>query len=185
VRLRSDYEEVTRLVEGGMLTGNMGTASTTSGVGKGSGIRYEPPIWAAGHKPFVHRPKQVFDVKTRAKGMFAFWTGSLMFLYLLREFLVGTAGSTWAYNRPDSLNPFWIRRFKGDWDNDLNKDREAKGEKVERAKSLKKEHEDKVGTTRNMDSFYVKRGISNVRRKSSPRGWTRPEKDAPVESPQA
>merc|ERR1712224_529239 len=68
--------------------------------------------------------RQEFDTKTRIKGNLIFWTGFFSFLCFMREFLVWSAGSTYAWSRPADLNPFWIRRFQNDWVDKAAKDRE-------------------------------------------------------------
>jgi len=54
---------------------------------------------------------RVFDLETRVKGTFVLVFGTLFFLLALREFLVATAGSFWAYHTPSCSNNLVFRRY--------------------------------------------------------------------------
>lgn len=72
----------------------------------GFGGRY--PYLAFGQQDDVIR---VFDAETRIKGTCVLIFGTAFFLLLLREFLVATAGTFWAYKPPFSWSSGVIRRY--------------------------------------------------------------------------
>jgi len=120
---------------------------------------------------FQHRKPLEFDLKTRVKGNVIFWSSLFMFFCGLREFLVWSAGSCYAWSRPSDANPFWVRRFKDEWLDNHDKEEHAKATAPMPDAQVQKIKEVTERKTRNIDNFYVKRGISNVRRKTQPRGW--------------
>lgn len=193
VKLKADFEEATQLIESGWASGSLHTSQTAAaasgrapgssasarGASGGGSAAYTPRSdFGQTFKPASK--KQEFDTVTRVKGHAVFWGGLLAFLYVLREFLVFSAGSTYAWTRPESWNPFWVRRFKDEWGNEVGKARKDDQDRVERRKSgLMNESEKAVKKVkekkeRDMDNFYVKRGISNTRKKSYPRGMEPP-----------
>lgn len=117
---------------------------------------------------FKHREPPEFDIFTRVKGTLVFCTSLYFFLSGFREFLVWSAGSTYAWSRPPvDLNPFWVRRYRDDWVSHQVQVVEAqksvpRNEKVEAIQQKK---------SRDVPSFYQRRGISNVRKKTQPRGF--------------
>lgn len=115
---------------------------------------------------FQHKPKQEFDLKTRIKGNLIFWSGLFIFLSGFREFLVWSAGSTYAWSSPRDSNIFWVRRFQDGWTDGKEKEKQpvVMTPKVQQLAQKK---------DRDIDSFYQKRGISNIRRKTEPRGLGR------------
>lgn len=135
----------------------------------------EGPRWPAPSGP-------VFDTYTRVKCNIIFWSGLFCFMTFMREFLVWSAGSTYAWSPPADLNPFWIRRFQNDWVKDSAKDRNAPPEKTQgtRANEVKKKAEAKVKKLaatqdRKLDDFYKKRHIRDVKTRYTPRGSGGPQ----------
>jgi len=126
---------------------------------------YTPPAWDKAPQPFQHREQPKFDLQTRIKGHFVLWTSLFLFLTGFREFLVWSAGSTYAWSPPSDFNPFWVRRFQDSWHQD-HKEKEAAPKKPELAKVIA----ERAKTKRDVPTFYQKRGISTAKRKTEPRG---------------
>lgn len=169
MRLRNDFEEAITLMEQGIRPKGAGGATTGSWQHQQPGARpaYNPPVWEEGHQPFQHRAVQKFDLYTRVKGNLIFWSGLFVFLTGFREFLVWSAGSCYAWSSPSDLNPFWVRRFKDEWTEESAKERVAKKTPEPEKPEVQKE---RARRDRGVSNFYQKRGISNVRRKTEPRG---------------
>eukprot|EP00440_Ansanella_granifera_P010530 gb/GFBE01011423.1/.p1 GENE.gb/GFBE01011423.1/~~gb/GFBE01011423.1/.p1 ORF type:complete len:246 (+),score=41.01 gb/GFBE01011423.1/:1-738(+) len=176
VQLNTEFDEALKLLQAGVVP-IAGWTPTVSPGGSGprAGPAWQSPHfrpggadpWAANSKPFVHSEPQQFDTYTRVKGHLIVWSSLFVFLSLMREFLVGCAGSTWAWSSPNSLNPFWVRRFKDEWAHEAqaNQKEEVKKQEVRRKQQMQPQKQD-----RGVPSFYQKRGISNVRKQYSPRG---------------
>lgn len=169
--LATDFEEALKMLESGIRPGQApgGTSGPSAGM-PGAGPTYEDRRWEY-HAQFKHRAPDRFDLQTRIKGNLIFWTSFFGFLVGLREFLVWSAGSTYAWNRPATMSISEVRRYKGNWTEDVE----------ERAKeSAAKEEPPKVKEMaskkdRGVSSFYQRRGVSNARRSSKPRGFGRDE----------
>eukprot|EP00929_Paragymnodinium_shiwhaense_P063022 TRINITY_DN31516_c0_g1_i5.p1 TRINITY_DN31516_c0_g1~~TRINITY_DN31516_c0_g1_i5.p1 ORF type:complete len:216 (+),score=44.70 TRINITY_DN31516_c0_g1_i5:116-763(+) len=112
VQLHNDFSEAIELIEAGVSVSLQGTAAAT---GTYQARTYDASQWQEVPRPFQPRPVQEFDGWTRAKGHMVLWTGLFTFFYVMREFLVWSAGSTGSWYAPSGFNPFWVRRFKDDW----------------------------------------------------------------------
>jgi len=169
VQLNSDFDEALKLLEAGVRP-VAGWTSPSSQYGSAAGEAHAGPTWQHPQhfsaRPFVHSQPPQFDTYTRVKGHLIVWSSLFVFLTCFREFLVGTAGSTWAWTPSSSLNPFWVRRFKDEWASEVQE--KKKEDKAKDAERRKKQLPQK--TERGVPSFYQKRGISNVRKQYSPRG---------------
>lgn len=166
-RLRSDFEEASNLLEAGIRPWE---SSTTGSTDSKTRFVYQQPWHKSKEQPWEDpwtQPK--FDLKTRIKGHLYFWSGLLIFLTFFREFLVFSAGSCYAWSLPKTINPFWVRRFKDEWNDSADEVTEEK-----KKKALEDEQQPPtyapVKKYRDVDNFYQKRGISNVRKKYEPRG---------------
>mmetsp|Transcript_56097 Transcript_56097/g.121345 ORF Transcript_56097/g.121345 Transcript_56097/m.121345 type:complete len:239 (+) Transcript_56097:71-787(+) len=165
-RLNEDFEEAVKLLEGGVLP--LAARGDSTGAGSQATQKYRPEMYQT--RVWTPTPKMEFDLKTRVKGHLVFWSGLFVFLSLLREFLVYSAGHGFAYRPPADYNVFWIRRFSNTWSLEEQKHRETKqAEEVDKkvkAKAVAVE----IPKERRVDDFYLKRGISNSRKRYSPRG---------------
>lgn len=183
MQLQQEFEEAMKLLEAGVRPSawNYGPESSTYSAPVGaqrwtptsSGVeftapRYEPPPWSELHRPYREQPKQEeFSLMTRIKGHMALWGGLFIFFSALREFLVWSAGSTFAWQPPANLNPFWIRRFDDKWSEAPKEHRKS----LEEMAPIKRKMSMQPTTIdRGVDDFYKKRGVSNVRRDYQPRG---------------
>jgi len=120
--LKSNFEEASGLLSEGVhpwlrVKSSPKATGATTGAGPADRENYNPPAWehnyAGNYEPPKEKPE--FDLVTRTKGHFVLWGGLLLFLTFLREFLVWSAGSTYAWNAPKNLNPFSIRRYRDGW----------------------------------------------------------------------
>merc|ERR1719188_1932082 len=93
-----------------------------------------------GHgKPFRHTEPQTFDLETRVKGHVILWSSLFVFLMGFREFLVWSAGSSYAWTRPQKTNEFYVRRYSDEW----QKDKEEAMQALEKSKQLELSREKK------------------------------------------
>eukprot|EP00930_Biecheleria_cincta_P089312 TRINITY_DN78594_c0_g1_i1.p1 TRINITY_DN78594_c0_g1~~TRINITY_DN78594_c0_g1_i1.p1 ORF type:complete len:257 (+),score=49.58 TRINITY_DN78594_c0_g1_i1:102-872(+) len=178
VRLNNEFAEALKLIEAGVVP--VSGWSAPDAYDAAGGHRAAHPAWQhpgfqPGHpmnaRVFKHSEPPQFDTYTRVKGHLILWSSLFVFFTILREFLVGTAGGTWAWRAPNTLNPFYIRRFEDEWMEDAQAKRRADEEaKRNREEKLAKEGMKPEKVERGVPSFYQKRGISNVRRKYEPRG---------------
>jgi len=184
--LNEEFSETTTLLEEGVRPNynppRHGMESAGSNV-RQQGFRYhvynhdyEGEHHSEGPRYPVDRRPQ-FDTYTRIKCNVIFWTGLVSFFAFMREFLVWSAGSTYSWSRPETMHPFWIRRYKDNWGNKALEDRTTPAELTpgteeceKKTKADKKKKELQMKKTRDMDEFYTKRRISNVKRTYSPRG---------------
>jgi len=175
IRMNDEYAEALKLIEAGVVPVSGWSApdahDATAGHHPGwqqSGFQPGHPLHAS--RVFKHSEPPQFDTYTRVKGHLVLWSSLFVFFTFLREFLVGSAGGTWMWCAPSSLNPFYIRRFKDEWMEDAQTKRQADEEaKRQREKKLAKDASNRK-VERGVPSFYQKRGISNVRKKYEPRG---------------
>lgn len=170
-QLQNDFSEAIKLLEAGV---NPRLLSSMGGAQPGARKMYAPPPYAAyGHgEPFQHLKQEEFDLKTRIKGHTIFWSSLFLFFCFFREFLVLSAGSTFAWSPPKELNVFRIRRYSDDWSKDNEAKKQADDEAAISPTKPKKGADFKeTKTERRVSDFYQKRGISNVRRKTEPRGF--------------
>jgi len=189
--LHEDFSETTDLLEEGVQP--RAVAGTREAVEKaenmyGGSIRQPMYRYPAKAEDYSEGPRYpvptgpVFDTYTRVKCNIIFWSGFFCFLTFMREFLVWSAGSTYAWSKPADLNPFWIRRFQNDWVKDSAKDRSLPPDKTPgtREYAAKKKAEAKVTkltatTDRKLDDFYKKRHIRDVKTRYTPRGSGGPQ----------
>ncbi|CAE8627631.1 unnamed protein product [Polarella glacialis] len=178
VELNSEFAEAVKMLEAGVVPASWASGSSSSSSSSPSGVGgggahnwqagYRPGFhsapWPGGGKPFQHSEPPQFDLYTRAKGHLIVWSSLFVFLTLFREFLVGTAGSTWSWSPPNTINPFWVRRFKDEWGSEAQVKQISQDAQVPKPPKPEKVYRD-------TPTFYQKRGISNVRRKYEPRGF--------------
>jgi len=176
VRLNAGFEEAQKFLEAGVkpITGwsapETHDATTAHPAWQQPGFHPGHPMYASS-RPFKHTEPPQFDTYTRVKGHLVLWSSLFIFISLLREFLVGTAGGMWAWRAPNTLNPFFIRRFSDDWTDEAQKKRQLDEEaKQKRQEQIAKEGAKREKVERGVPSFYQKRGISNKRKKYEPRG---------------
>lgn len=182
--LHEEFSEATKLLEDGVVVRHLPSAMNghSGEMSGGPGVTMRYPMHAhpstmdfqAGPRYPVHKQPQ-FDTITNLRCHAIFWSGLMLFLMGLREFLVWSAGSTYAWSRPANLNPFWIRRFQDDWTGRAKEDRKPKVDKnsaeaIRKAKYQKKMSELEAKRDRGLDEFYQKRHISNRKQKYSVRG---------------
>eukprot|EP00913_Durusdinium_trenchii_P016442 g15456.t1 len=114
-KLSTEYDEALTLLEAGV---NPIMAAATYGASQHASAHpaFRHHVWREGSRAsrHVYEPQQ-FDTYTRVKGHVIVWSSLFVFLTCLREFLVGCAGSTWAWQPPSNLNPFWVRRYSEAW----------------------------------------------------------------------
>jgi len=160
-KLSTEYDEALTLLEAGVSPVMINSASfdPTSHTAEAHPAFRHHAHWAGARASrHVYEPQQ-FDTYTRVKGHLIVWSSLFVFMTCLREFLVGFAGSTWAWQPPSSLNPFWVRRYNDDWNS-----QEAETKKPEGEKAAKKSPAEPPVKERKVSEFYQKRRISNVRR---------------------
>lgn len=164
VQLRGDFEEAIKLLENGVRPVVLGSDHPSwQQQARGPRPMYKP-VQNMRQEYFQHRKEQQFDMQTRVKGNFLFWGGLTLFLMGMREFLVWSAGSCYAWSAPSGADPFYIRRFQGTWDNEAKvKVKEDQAQEEAKPKYV-------APKERGLDNFYQKRGISNKRRQTQPRG---------------
>mmetsp|Transcript_116630 Transcript_116630/g.249372 ORF Transcript_116630/g.249372 Transcript_116630/m.249372 type:complete len:247 (-) Transcript_116630:16-756(-) len=175
--LTNDFDEALGLLEAGVRPwvpdASPGSYAHGQEVGSAERWRYNPQqVWQERERPFVHRQAPVFDTKTRVKGHLIVWSGLFFFCCFMREFLVWSAGSYFAWSMPQSMNIFWVRRFQDEWTDTAKADRERQPSAEEVATKLKVA---KIAQKkdRGLDNFYQKRHISNTRKHYEPRGLGR------------
>lgn len=174
VQLQNDFSEAVKLLEAGIQPWRL---PPMGGMQPGPGRKmYAPPSYGGygygqGHN-FQHLEPQEFDTKTRIKGHVVVWSSLFVFFCFFREFLVWSAGSTGAWNPPKELSLLKIRRYRDDWveEKDTKKKEEEEAAKAALREKQKKAAFQAKKTDRSVGDFYQKRGISNVRRKTEPRG---------------
>eukprot|EP00405_Crypthecodinium_cohnii_P008680 CAMPEP_0206427590 /NCGR_PEP_ID=MMETSP0324_2-20121206/5131_1 /ASSEMBLY_ACC=CAM_ASM_000836 /TAXON_ID=2866 /ORGANISM="Crypthecodinium cohnii, Strain Seligo" /LENGTH=235 /DNA_ID=CAMNT_0053892899 /DNA_START=332 /DNA_END=1040 /DNA_ORIENTATION=- len=164
VLLQGHFEEAVETPGGGNSTWGAHLLAVTHSLGRGKADLHRAFLDGA-RQPFQHQAEPQFDTKTRVKGHVVLWSSLFLFLAGMREFMVWSAGSTYAWKPPTDLNPFWVRRFADEW-HDTHK------QKVETPKAPPKPavQELRRKQDRGVSTFYQKRGISNARRKTEPRG---------------
>lgn len=138
---------------------------------------YQAHAWNPHAAGFQHTQEPVFDLKTRVKGHVLLWSSLFIFFTLLREFLVGTAGSTWAWSPPANWNPFWLRRFQNEWAEEAKHHSETKSVKPqEPVKPWAPSTNQALVKKKSTPNFYQKRVVTpGVRRKSEKRPEPQPE----------
>ncbi|CAJ1346038.1 unnamed protein product [Effrenium voratum] len=166
-KLSTEFHEAVKLIEAGVRPVMAGKIAQAGHYPGGTPAFRTGEVWQR-NKTFKHSEPEQFDTYTRVKGHLIVWSSLFVFLTLMREFLVGFAGSTWAYKSPSNINPFWVRRYgagpaQGKDEEDAPPP-DAQGAKSARQKS------DSAAKDRGVPTFYQKRGISNVRKNYSPRG---------------
>jgi hypothetical protein len=174
-KLHEEFTETTQLLEDGVRPGVFvppsGQETTSQTIRRPFSHPISPEKSEPGPRyPVTKTPE--FDMATRIKCNLIFWSGLFVFMMGMREFLVWSAGSTYAWSRPANLNPFWIRRFQNEWVDDAAKERSSLSKAEMKAKVQEKVKKLEVKKDRGVDEFYQKRRISNVKRKYTPRGST-------------
>lgn len=159
-KLSTEYDEALTLLEAGVspVMINSSSFDPTSHASEAHPAFRHHSHWAGTRASRQAYEPQQFDTYTRVKGHLIVWSSLFVFMTCLREFLVGCAGSTWAWQPPSNLNPFWVRRYSDDWNSQDAPLKKPEGEKkpVKDQPALPKE--------RKVSEFYQKRRISNVRR---------------------
>mmetsp|Transcript_75530 Transcript_75530/g.149300 ORF Transcript_75530/g.149300 Transcript_75530/m.149300 type:complete len:241 (-) Transcript_75530:58-780(-) len=170
IQLQGNFEEVVKLLEAGVRPAGT-VASSAESSGGSTGARYVHPqyVWPTHvHQAYEDSKPQEFSLMTRVKGA-SIILGSLVgFFFGLREFLVWSAGTTFAWNPPQNSGSLF-RRFRDDWASEVKQTiAQQKEQEAVKAKVLEKKAPAKK--ERGVDEFYQKRGIRNEKRKTQPRG---------------
>lgn len=169
-RMNQDYEEAMKLLQMGISPGHIvkradghyGWQPADQSAYQRSGVH---PAYR-----YQHSKPQEFSLETRLKGIASVLFVGCLFIYGMREFLVASAGRCMTYTPPLSFHPLETRRHRPEWkDTATCPEQQAKAaaEKARKAEVAARLAEKK---DRGVDEFYQKRGISNVKKKHSPRG---------------
>merc|ERR1719387_2435022 len=159
VVLKTHYEDANALLRQGVLPyvpihGQHPMPSYTGGLGERHQTPPGAPGWYSVEPEPPPAPKLEFDTTTRVKGWSVVILGGYIFWIGLREFLAGTAGSTWAWHPPNPKNIF--RRHGDEFSEDKDKDRPKQEELTKIAARL--QSEGRASTLqRSESSFYAKR----------------------------
>lgn len=153
VKLQQEFSETIKLLEEGIRPGGDVHPANAASMPGDPNLRrtahwrseyqfHDARTWAStGGLADEHKPRQKieFDTVTRLKGMSVLVTGVVIFGYVLREFLVWSAGHQFAWYGPSRNSGFLrVRRFKDEWDNVAKKDREPKSNRKEQQQMQRK-----------------------------------------------